>query len=197
MHKKNRDTKLEAKKNLLRKSEYKKEILKALAEEENKNPGYSGESKMSEAEEIVALQQLKQNKEAAKIQQAYRKNEKEKSIQTIKNKQRKDEHEKTIILALAEAEQVKEQRSLQPPVNAKKIGTKTFQYEIRPEIIKQTEKDAFKTVETTIIKFPGREVKLQKITYVWGNVDYYKNDIEIDEQSFSKEIAKFAKYLKK
>ena len=150
---------------------------------------------MTEAEEIVALQQLKQNKEAAKIQQASIKNEKQRTINAIKNKQIKDEHEKTIILALAESEIEKEQRSSKP-VQVKKIGTSTFQYQIRPEIITRTKKDAFKTINTTIIKFPDREVKLQKITYVWGNVDYYKNDIEIDEQTFSKEIAKFGKYLK-
>ncbi|MBW8049435.1 MAG: hypothetical protein FVQ77_03665 [Cytophagales bacterium] len=187
MHKKDRDTKLEAKKNLLRKSEYEKEILKALAEEENKK---KLESTMAEGEEIAALQQLKHNKEATKIQQAYRKNEKEKSIQTIKNKQRKDEYEKTIILALAEAEQIKEQRSSKP-VLPKKIGTNTLQYQIRPEIITRTEKDAFKTKYTTIIKFPHREVKLQKINYIWGNVDYFKNDVEIDEKTFFKELEKF------
>ena len=57
-------------------------------------------------------------------------------------------------------------------------------YKFSPEIVKTSEKGILKTVKTTVIIFPARHSTLKEVSYAWGKVYYYMNDVEIDEETY-------------
>jgi len=56
----------------------------------------------------------------------------------------------------------------------------------KPETVQYKEESLYKTITSTIIKYPIKQDTLQQVNYLWGASYYYKNSEEIDEATYYK-----------
>jgi len=75
---------------------------------------------------------------------------------------------------------------------AKKVERpKATEIAFKPKLIETVEEEMFKTIKSTIVKYPIKQDTLQQVSYLWGAVYYYKNDKEINEDDYNKELEKY------
>ncbi|MFH1321934.1 MAG: hypothetical protein ABII90_14940 [Bacteroidota bacterium] len=65
------------------------------------------------------------------------------------------------------------------------------QYDYKPRIIESTDEGIMKTIKSTIIKYPVKEDKYQKVSYAWGIAYYLKNGVEISEETYTEELGRY------
>jgi len=201
----------EAEKNKAIKAEREKEILKALAEKERlereKREMIIRQRKETEANAVIEKRKIEDWVKADSKPLVIATREKE--IRTAVNKEVKAQDTKHLIAIVAEQEVAQKKikyiatspgrKSIQDRTDKKNhpgiqdrlkqdSPDKQWVYKFAPEIVKTIEKGFLKTVKSTVIIFPTKHNTLQEIRYAWGTVYYYKNGVEIDEETYIEEL---------
>jgi len=158
--------------------------LVLLAESERFERKSKGSSRDSEYETL--RQQVESKENVISAESKVSKKAKEEEKRAILNQRAIEEHLKIIIAEMAEEERSK--KIARSKLNNDKNTPKD---EFAPQLIEKTEQKTFYTIKTTIIKFPAKQIRLQEIRYIWGNVSYYKNDTEIDKKTYLSDIGKY------
>lgn len=197
--------KAEAEKNKAIKAEREKEILEALAEKERlereKREENIRQRKETEANAIIVKMKIEIQVKAESNPLVIAAREKEARI--VVNKEVKAQDTKHLIAIVAEQEVAQKRAkyitatpghtSIQDRTEKKDRSKQDspgpqWVYKFAPEIVKTIEKGFLKTVKSTVIIFPTKHNTLQEVRYAWGKVYYYKNSVEIDEETYFEEL---------
>lgn len=197
--------KAEAEKNKAIKAEREKEILEALAEKERlereKREENIRQRKETEVNAVIIKMKIEIQVKAESNPLVIAAREKEARI--VVNKEVKAQDTKHLIAIVAEQEVAQKRAkyitatpghtSIQDRTEKKDRSKQDspgpqWVYKFAPEIVKTIEKGFLKTVKSTVIIFPTKHNTLQEVRYAWGKVYYYKNSVEIDEETYFEEL---------
>jgi hypothetical protein len=175
------------KKNRGIKTQYENDLLKMVAESEKQAnlQKYNGMKQESQANSVI--QSMRQSAEVKAATEALRRQEKEKEEHTLVNKQVKVTQVKKLVEAAALTE--KTIRISEAPVR----DPKTYSHESIPNIVVSVTEGVFSDIRATIITNGDFKVVYKKESYFWGRNYYYENNKEIDEESYTRGLAKYSK----
>lgn len=171
------------------KTEYESEMLKIVAENEKKEKEKQYFKEKDSAETNSMIERMKREQELKnklnKLKMEIAALEKNQNV-NIYNGQ-KQQQMKTLIETTAQIEkQLKE-------IQTSNANTSPSQFKVKPipkvEVV--TTNYTFSTETITTITDGNVKTIYKKVDYGWWGVDYYKNDVEIDESTYVKEIAKY------
>lgn len=181
-----------AKQNKEIKTNYENDLLKMVAENERiaKQKAYSKQKQ--EAHTNTVITQMRREADVKAKSDILRELQKQKKIQLLANQQQKNSEMRKLVEAAAFAERsvrISKQKTL-PDVNG------YTQKEV-PNFTVTVEDGMVKTIRTTTVTQGKKMDVYKKETYFWGTVYCYKNNIEIDEPIYNKEISFFSSYKNK
>lgn len=177
------------KKNRGIKSTYESELLKTVAENERMAKEKELSRLRTEAESNAVIEKIKRETELKAKSQYLRDQEKIKMKKELENKQIKSQQVKKLIEAAAFADRsvrVNKQAVLPAPEKYKPVET--------PNVAVSIDEGLVKTTSTVTVTRNKKVTVLRKDSYMWGAEYYYVNDVETDEATFKKEVAKYGPY---
>lgn len=181
-----------AKKNKEIKTNYENDLLKMVAENERiaKQKAYSKQKDAARTNTVIA--QMRSEADVKAKSDKLREEQKLKKKELLANQQQKNNEMRKLVEAAAFAERsvrISNQKTL-PDVRG-------YTQKENPNFAVTIDEGMIKTTRTTIVTQGKKLDTYRKETYFWGSVYCYKNDIEIDELVYNKEIAFFSAYQNK
>ncbi|MFL5764716.1 MAG: hypothetical protein ACJ77K_12300 [Bacteroidia bacterium] len=181
-----------AKKNKEIKTNYENDLLKMVAENERiaKQKAYSKQK--AEARSNTVITQMRKEADVKAKSNDLREQEKLKKQMLLENKQVKNSEMRKLVEAAAFAERsvkISNQKEL-PDVNG-------YVRKETPNFAVTVDDGILKTTRTTVISFGKHMDTYRKEIYFWGSVYCYKNNIEITEAQYDREIAFYSGYQNK
>lgn len=183
---------LMAKKNKEIKTNYENDLLKMVAENERiaKQKAYSKQKDAARNSTVIA--QMRSEADVKAKSEKLREEQKLKKKELLANQQQKNNEIRKLVEAAAFAERsvrISKQKTL-PDVRG-------YTQRESPNFAVTVDEGMVKTTRTTTVTQGKKMDTYRKETYFWGSVYCYKNDIEIDELVYNKEIAFFSAYQNK
>jgi len=183
---------LMAKKNKEIKTNYENDLLKMVAENERiaKQKAYSKQKDAARTNTVIA--QMRSEADVKAKSDKLREEQKLKKKELLANQQQKNNEIRKLVEAAAFAERsvrISNQKTL-PDVTG-------YTPKESPNFAVTVDEGMVKTTRTTTVTQGKKMDTYRKETYFWGTVYCYKNDIEIDELVYNKEIAFFSAYQNK
>lgn len=181
-----------AKKNKDIKTKYENELLKLVAENEKMAKQKAFNKQKQEARASTVIEQMKRESELKAKSDKLREDIKAKKKKELENKQYKTNEMRKLVEAAAFAERsvkISNQKSVPDP-----------QGYVRPELPNvaiTVDENLIKTVRTTVVTQGKKQDTYRKEAYFWGNVYFYKNNLEIDEITYNSEIDLFLSFKNK
>lgn len=176
------------KKNRGIKSTYESELLKTVAENERLAREKELKKLKTEAQTNAVIEKIKKETEVKAKSNYLREQEKLKSKKTLQNQQIKSQQVKKLVEAAAFAD-----RSVKVNKQARLPDVKEYKAKDVPNVAVSVDDGYWKTTSTVVITHNGVITIYRKEAYIWGTY-YYKNDVEIDEAAFKKEVVKYGPY---
>lgn len=183
---------LMAKKNKQIKTNYENDLLKMVAENERVAKQKAFSKQKTEAHSNTAITQIRREAEVKAKSDELREEQKLKQKKLLENKQLKNSEIRKLVEAAAFAE-----RSVKISNQKTLPDVKGYVKKESPNFAVTIDEGMIKTVRTTIVTLGKKLDTYRKETYFWGSVYCYKNNIEIDETIYNKEIAFFSGYQNK
>jgi hypothetical protein len=181
-----------AKKNKEIKTNYENDLLKMVAENERNAKQKALNQQKWDARSNTVINQMRKETELKAEADKLRQEQKLKQKKTLENKQYKINQMRKLVEAAAFAERsvrISNQKTL-PDVNG-------YLRKELPNVAVTVDDGIIKTVRTTTVT-QGRQLDIyRKETYFWSSVYCYKNNIQIDEATYNKEISFYAGYQTK
>lgn len=180
------------KKNKDIKTGYENDLLKMVAENERQAKEKSFNKQKYEARNKTVIEQMRKETEVKAQTMKLREELKLKQKKTLENQQYKSIEVRKLVEAAAFAERsvrISNQKKLPDAGEYKPMETPNFSVTIDEEILK--------TTRTTIVTQGKKMDTYRKEIYFWGSTYYYKNNMEIDEALYNKEISFFIGYQNK
>ncbi len=183
---------LMAKKNKEIKTNYENDLLKMVAENERiaKQKAF-GKEKQEVRTNTVITQMRKEAEVKAKSNNLIEE-QKEKKRELLANQQLKKNEIRKLVEAAAFAE-----RSVRISKQKTLPDVKGYVQKETPNFTVTVNEGVTKTTRTTTVTQGKKMDTYRKETYFWGTVYCYKNNVEIDEKLYSKEISFFSAYQNK
>lgn len=183
---------LMAKKNKEIKTNYENDLLKMVAENERiaKQKAYSKQKQ--EVRTSTVINQMRREADVKAKSDELREEQKRKKKELLANQQQKSNEMRKLVEAAAFAE-----RSVKISNQKTLPDVKGYTPKETPNFAVTVDDGMIKTTRTTTVTLGKKLDTYRKETYFWGNVYCYKNDIEIDELVYNKEIAFFSGYQNK
>ena len=181
-----------AKKNKEIKTNYENDLLKMVAENERiaKQKAYSKQKQEAHTNTVIA--QMRKEADVKAKSDVLREEQQRKQKQLLVNQQQKNNEMRKLVEAAAFAE-----RSVRISKQKTLPDVKGYTPKETPNFGVTVDEGMIKTVRTTTVTLGKKLDTYRKETYFWGSVYCYKNDIEIDELIYNKEIAFFSGYQNK
>lgn len=183
---------LTEKKNRGIKSTYESELLKTVAENERMAREKELRKLKTDAQTNAVIEKIKQETEIKARSEYLREQEREKNKKALQNKQVKSQQVKKLVEAAAFAD-----RSIKVNKQVRLPDPKEYKPKKLPNVAVSYDEGFFKSVSTVTVTMDKTVVVFRKEVYTWGSVYYYKNDSEIDEETFKKEVIKYGPYTSK
>jgi hypothetical protein len=177
------------KKNRGIKSTYESELLKTVAENERIAKEKELNKLRSEAQTNAVIEKIKTETEIKAKSDYLREQEKLKSKKTLENQQIKSQQVKKLVEAAAFAD-----RSVKVNKQVRLPDPKEYKPKATPNVAVSIDEGLWSTVSTVTVTYNKKVTVFRKELYMWGSVYYYRNDVEIDEAAFKKEVAKYGPY---
>lgn len=180
------------KKNKDIKTGFENDLLKAVAENERLAKEKTFNKQKYEARGKTVIEQMRKEMQVKAQADKLREELKLKQKKTLENQQYKTTEVRKLVEAAAFAERavrISNQKTL-PDVKAY-IPIET------PNVTVTVNKEILKTIRTTVVTKGKKMNAYRKETYFWGSTYYYKNNIEINEASYNKDISFYAGYQNK
>jgi hypothetical protein len=181
-----------AKKNREIKSKYENELLKLVAENERMAKQKAFNKQKNEARTNTVIEQMRRETELKAKADKLREDIKLKKKKELENKQYKSSEMRKLVEAAAFAE-----RSVRISRGKGTPDTKDYVRKELPNVTVTIDEGIVKTTRTTVVTQGKKLDTYRKEIYFWGNVYWYKNDIEITESTYNKEINYFSSYKNK
>ncbi len=183
---------LMAKKNKEIKTNYENDLLKMVAENERiaKQKAYSKQKQ--EARTNTVITQMRREADVKAKTDELREEQKRKQKQLLANQLQKNSEMRKLVEAAAFAE-----RSVRISKQKTLPDVKGYVQKDPPNFAVTIDDGIIKTTRTTTVTQGKKLDTYRKETYFWGTVYCYKNNIEIDELVYNKEIAFFSAYQNK
>lgn len=180
------------KKNKEIKAKYENELLKLVAENERTAKQKAFSKQKQEARSNTVIEQMRRETELKARADKLREDIKLKKKKELENKQFKNTEMRKLVEAAAFAE-----RSVHISRQKNIPDASGYVRKDAPNVAVSVDEGLMKTVRTTVVT-QGRQLDTyRKETYFWGTVTHYKNNIEIDEATYNKEIDYFSSYKSK
>ena len=180
------------KKNRGIKSTYESELLKTVAENERIAKEKELKRLRTDAQTNAVIEKIKNEIELKAKSEYLREQEKEKNKKALQNKQIKSQQVKKLVEAAAFAD-----RSVKVNKQTRLPDPKEYKAKKLPNVAVSYEEGFFKSTSTVTVTFDKKVVVFKKEIYTWGATYYYKDDVEIDEGTFKKEVIKYGPYTPK
>jgi hypothetical protein len=180
------------KKNKEIKTGYENDLLKMVAENERSTKEKTFNKQKLEARSKTVIEQMRKETEVKAQTNKLRDEIKLKQKKTLENQQYKITEVRKLVEAAAFAERsvrISNQKTFPDASGYKPIEI--------PNISVTTTNGILKTIRTTVVTKGKKMDTYRKEIYFWGTVYCYKNNMEIDEASYSKEISFYAGYQNK
>ena len=183
---------LMAKKNKEIKTNYENDLLKMVAENERiaKQKAYSKQKDAARTNTVIA--QMRNEVDVKAKSDKLREEQKLKKKELLANQQQKNNEIRKLVEAAAFAE-----RSVRISNEKTLPDVRGYTPKERPNFAVTVDEGMVKTTRTTTVTQAKKMDTYRKETYFWGTVYCYKNDIEIAELVYNKEIAFFSAYQNK
>ncbi|HEY0029690.1 MAG TPA: hypothetical protein VGC65_02940 [Bacteroidia bacterium] len=180
-----------AKKNKEIKTNYENDLLKMVAENERIAKQKAFGKQKSAARTNTAITQIRMEADVKAKADGLREEQKLKQKKILENKQLKNSEMRKLLEAAAFAE-----RSVK--ISNQKIlpDVKGYTQKESPNFSVTVNEGIVKTTRSTVITQGKKLDTYRKETYFWGTVYCYKNNLEIDEATYNKDIAFFSGYQK-
>jgi hypothetical protein len=175
------------KKNRGIKNQYENELLKMVAESEKKANLQKYNNMKNESEAGSVIQTMRRTAELNAATEALRRQEKQKEERTLVNKQLKVTQVKRLVEAAALTEKII--RISESPVR----DPSTYSHESVPNVVVSVTEGILSDIRTTLITKGDFRVTYKKESYIWGSSYYYRNGVEMDEKTYTAELAKYLK----
>ncbi len=181
-----------AKKNKEIKTNYENDLLKMVAENERiaKQKAHNKQKQNARTNTVIA--QMRSEADVKAKSDKLREEQKLKKKELLANQQQKTNEMRKLVEAAAFAE-----RSVRISNQKTLPDVRTYTQKESPNFAVTVEEGMIKTTRTTTVTQGKKLDTYRKETYFWGTVYCYKNDIEIDELVYNKEIAFFSGYQNK
>lgn len=181
-----------AKKNKEIKTNYENDLLKMVAENERiaKQKAYSKQKQDARTNTVIA--QMRSEADVKAKSDKLREEQKLKKKELLANQQQKNNEIRKLVEAAAFAE-----RSVRISNQKTLPDVRSYTQKDSPNFAVTVDEGMVKTTRTTTVTQGRKMDTYRKETYFWGTVYCYKNDIEIDELVYNKEIAFFSAYQNK
>jgi hypothetical protein len=181
-----------AKKNKEIKAKYENELLKLVAENERMAKQKAFNKQKQEARGNTVIEQMRRETELKVKADKLREDIKQKKRKELENKQYKNSEMRKLVQAAAFAD-----RSIRISRQKSTPDANTYVRKEMPNVAVTVDDGVMKTVRTTVVTQGQKIDTYRKDTYFWGNVYFYKNNIEIDEATYNAEIAYFSSFRNK
>lgn len=183
---------LMAKKNKEIKTNYENDLLKMVAENERiaKQKAYNKQKQDARTNTVIA--QMRSEADVKAKSDKLREEQKLKKKELLANQQQKNNEIRKLVEAAAFAE-----RSVRISNQKTLPDVRSYKQKDSPNFAVSVDEGMVKTTRTTTVTQGKKMDTYRKETYFWGTVYCYKNDIEIDELVYNKEIAFFSAYQNK
>lgn len=183
---------LMAKKNKEIKTNYENDLLKMVAENERiaKQKAYTKQKQ--DANTNTVIMQMRREADVKAKSDILREEQKKKKKELLANQLQKNNEIRKLVEAAAFAE-----RSVRISKQKTLPDVKGYVPKESPNFAVTVDDGIIKTVRTTTVTQGKKLDTYRKETYFWGSVYCYKNNIEIDETTYNKEIAFFSAYQNK
>jgi len=181
-----------AKQNKEIKTKYENDLLKLVAENERMAKEKAFSKQKSEARSNTVIEQMRRETELKAKADKLREDTKLRKKKELENRQYKLNEMRKLVEAAAFAERsvkIGHQKNIPDPAG--------YIRRSQPNVAVTIDDGYIKTVRTTVITQGKKQDTYRKVTYFWGAVYCYKNDIELDELSYTVEIAFFSSYVNK
>ena len=177
------------KKNRSIKSKYENDLLKMVAENERIAREQEFKKMKSESEANSVISRMKMDAEIKGKADYLREQEKAKEKRILVNQQVKSRQLKKLVEAAAFAD-----RSIKIYNQKNLPDAKDYKMKEIPNCAVVISEGFWTTVVTTTVTM-GKKIDIyRKEIYLWDSEYYYKNNIEIDQATYKKEISKYAAY---
>ena len=180
------------KKNKDIKTGFENDLLKAVAENERLAKEKTFNKQKYEARSKTVIEQMRKETEVKAQADKLREELKLKQKKTLENQQYKINEVRKLVEAAAFAERsvkISNQKTLPDASGYKPIETTNMAVTVDEGILK--------SIRTTVVTKGKKIDTYRKESYFWGSSYYYKNNIEIDEASYQKDISFYAGYQNK
>ncbi len=178
-----------AKKNKEIKTTYENDLLKLVAETERTAKQKAFKEEMKEARGNTVIEQMRRESDLKAKSDILRAESKTKKKKELENKQYKLNEMRKLVEAAAFAERsvlINNQKTL-PDAN-------NYKPKELPNVSVSVDDGFVKTTRTTVITLNKKLDTYKKVSYFWGKIYCYKNNIEIDEATYNVEIAYFLSF---
>jgi hypothetical protein len=176
------------KKNRGIKSTYESELLKTVAENERLAREKELKKMKTEAQTNAVIEKIKKETEVKARSNYLREQEKLKNKKVLQNQQIKSQQVKKLVEAAAFAD-----RSVKVNRQSRLPDVKEYKAKDVPNVAVSVEDGMWSTVSTVTVTYNNTITTYRKEVYMWGTY-YYKNDVEIEEEAFKKEVVKYGPY---
>ena len=183
---------LMAKKNKQIKTNYENDLLKMVAENERIAKQKAYNKQKQEARSSTVITQMRREADVKAKSDELREEQKRKKKELLANQQQKNNEVRKLVEAAAFAE-----RSVRISNQKTLPDVKGYSSKETPNFAVTVDDGIIKTTRTTTVTLGKKLDTYRKETYFWGTVYCYKNDSEIDELIYNKEIAFFSGYQNK
>jgi hypothetical protein len=180
------------KKNRGIKSTYESELLKTVAENERLAKEKEIRRLKTESQTNAVIEKIKRETEVKAKSEYLREQEKERNKKALQNKQIKSEQVKKLVEAAAFAD-----RSVKVNNQVRLPDPDEYKPKKLPNVAVSYDEEFLKSVSTVTVTSDRTVVIFKKEIYTWGSIYYYKNDVEISEEEFKKEVIKYGPYTPK
>lgn len=173
------------KKNRNIKTQYENDLLKMVAESEKKANLQKYTKMKDESQANSIIQVMRKEAELKAATEMIRQAEREKREQTLGNKQVKSTQMKKLVEAAALTQRtIRVTQSLKPEATS-------YKHIAKPNIVVSVVDGVLSDIRSTIITSGNSKIEFKKETYFWGSNYYYKDKVEIDEKTYTTELAKY------
>lgn len=176
------------KKNRGIKSTYESELLKTVAENERLEREKELKQMKTEAQTNAVIEKIKRETEVKAKSDYLRELEKEKNKKVLENQQIKSQQVKKLVEAAAFAD-----RSVKVNKQTRLPDPKEYKPKEVPNVAVSVNEGFWVTTTTVTVTYNKQVTVYRKEIYMWGTY-YYKNEAEIDEAAFKKEVMKYGPY---
>ena len=183
---------LMAKKNKEIKTNYENDLLKMVAENERIAKQKAHNKQKQNARTSTVIEQMRSEADVKAKSDKLREEQKLKKKELLANQLQKNNEIRKLVEAAAFAE-----RSVRISKQKTLPDVKTYTQKESPNFAVTVDDGMIKTTRTTTVTQGKKLDTYRKETYFWGSVYCYKNDVEIDELLYNKEIAFFSAYQNK